>query len=251
MSQPLDNQVLRRALQDRGFEDITSPGRTTKSWQMRHPSMRHHVSLKLGRDTTRSMSTAPLVVHPDDARRLREQALVGIDVSVGPFQGGSTKYASSGAGKTPGYDVTVADDAALDALVASLIGKRPSSTRQGPGIASTAPKASVAADVDDETVSSWLEKAAELDIDNVAQPWRDSTNAERLDPYNGLLLTASIDRLFDRGLISFADDGQMLRKAGLTDDHLDALGLRAGARLRTPQLAHRRYLAAHGAHFGF
>lgn len=42
------------------------------------------------------------------------------------------------------------------------------------------------------------------------KPWRDSDNAERLDGQNGLLLTPSIDHLFDRGFISFRDDGRLL-----------------------------------------
>lgn len=42
------------------------------------------------------------------------------------------------------------------------------------------------------------------------KPWRDCDHAERLDGENGLLLTPSIDHLFDRGFISFADDGRLL-----------------------------------------
>jgi putative restriction endonuclease len=43
------------------------------------------------------------------------------------------------------------------------------------------------------------------------KPWRDcQTNAERLNGENGLLLTPSIDHLFDRGFISFEDDGELL-----------------------------------------
>jgi hypothetical protein len=42
------------------------------------------------------------------------------------------------------------------------------------------------------------------------KPWRDSSNSERLDPQNGLLLTPSIDHLFDRGFISFRTDGRVL-----------------------------------------
>ena len=33
------------------------------------------------------------------------------------------------------------------------------------------------------------------------KPWRDSTNEERLDGENGLLLTPTIDHLFDKGFI--------------------------------------------------
>ncbi|ADP70699.1 hypothetical protein Rvan_1444 [Rhodomicrobium vannielii ATCC 17100] len=42
------------------------------------------------------------------------------------------------------------------------------------------------------------------------KPWRDSTNEERLDGENGLLLTPSIDHLFDRGFISFEDTGRLI-----------------------------------------
>jgi hypothetical protein len=42
------------------------------------------------------------------------------------------------------------------------------------------------------------------------KPWRDSTNDERLDPNNGLMLTPSIDHLFDRGFISFEGSGRVL-----------------------------------------
>lgn len=42
------------------------------------------------------------------------------------------------------------------------------------------------------------------------KPWRDSSNPERLDGENGLLLTPSIDHLFDRGFISFEDSGMLL-----------------------------------------
>lgn len=39
------------------------------------------------------------------------------------------------------------------------------------------------------------------------KPWRVCTNAERLNPFNGLLLTPNLDRAFDAGLISFRSDG--------------------------------------------
>jgi putative restriction endonuclease len=42
------------------------------------------------------------------------------------------------------------------------------------------------------------------------KPWRDSTNEERLNGENGLLLTPSIDHLFDRGFIGFEDNGELI-----------------------------------------
>lgn len=50
----------------------------------------------------------------------------------------------------------------------------------------------------------------EVLIASHAQAWAEASNTARLDPYNGLLLVASLDRLFDRGLISFGDDGSLL-----------------------------------------
>jgi len=42
------------------------------------------------------------------------------------------------------------------------------------------------------------------------KPWRDSNNEERLNGENGLLLTPSIDHLFDRGFIGFEDNGILI-----------------------------------------
>ena len=42
------------------------------------------------------------------------------------------------------------------------------------------------------------------------KPWRQATHDERLNPCNGLLLSANIDALFDKFLLSFKDNGTML-----------------------------------------
>ncbi len=43
------------------------------------------------------------------------------------------------------------------------------------------------------------------------KPWRDcESNEERLDGENGLLLTPSIDHLFDRGFIGFETSGRLI-----------------------------------------
>lgn len=58
------------------------------------------------------------------------------------------------------------------------------------------------------------------------KPWRSCTTAtERLDGANGLLLTPHVDRLFDRGLISFGDDGKVLMSSKLDRLDLERLGL--------------------------
>lgn len=84
-----------------------------------------------------------------------------------------------------------------------------------------------------------------------AKAWKNSTNDERLDEYNGLLLTGSLDRLFDAGLIAFANDGTLLCASGLGEEDLSTLGLNSGSRLRFVRPRHLPYLSAHRAEHGF
>ena len=57
------------------------------------------------------------------------------------------------------------------------------------------------------------------------KPWRDSTNEERLNGENGLLLTPSIDHLFDRGFIGFEDNGRLIISPVAHRPSLDRMGI--------------------------
>src|ERR1700731_2674154 len=57
------------------------------------------------------------------------------------------------------------------------------------------------------------------------KPWRDSTNEERLNGENGLLLTPSIDLLFDRGFIGFEDSGNLIISPVAHKPSLQRMGL--------------------------
>jgi hypothetical protein len=58
-------------------------------------------------------------------------------------------------------------------------------------------------------------------------------------------LVATLDRLFDQGLIGFEDDGALLRQPRLTVHDLKTLGVTEGMRLRFVRPEHKSYLAAH------
>ncbi len=59
------------------------------------------------------------------------------------------------------------------------------------------------------------------------KPWRScSTGKERLDGANGLLLAPHIDKLFDRGLITFGDKGDVQISESLESEAIDCLGLK-------------------------
>lgn len=63
------------------------------------------------------------------------------------------------------------------------------------------------------------------------KPWRSCDSShERLDRYNGLLLTPHVDLLFDRGLISFEDTGVLLISPKLDPSDMERLGLGAAVR---------------------
>jgi hypothetical protein len=76
------------------------------------------------------------------------------------------------------------------------------------------------------------------------KPWSVSTNFERLDPWNGFLLSAMLDKLFDRGLISFSDDGCVIVSSRLTTGDRELCGLSNVRRITVPPQS-RAYLAFH------
>ena len=78
------------------------------------------------------------------------------------------------------------------------------------------------------------------------KPWSDcTTDAERLDVFNGLLLAPHLDAAFDRGFITLADDATLMVSPRLGSDGREILGL--DRPLRAVRLAegHRRYLPWH------
>ncbi len=82
-------------------------------------------------------------------------------------------------------------------------------------------------------------------------PRADCADAQRLDVYNGLLLSALWDAAFDRGLISFADDGTVLASPQLSDTARTAIGLSGAPRLAGLRDVHRKNLTLHRMRNGF
>lgn len=86
---------------------------------------------------------------------------------------------------------------------------------------------------------------AEVLIASHIKPWCESSNRERLDPFNGLPLISTLDRLFDAGLISFDDDGEMLIDPTISLDQREALGIGRPLRLRLYSPSRSKYLDWH------
>jgi len=80
------------------------------------------------------------------------------------------------------------------------------------------------------------------------KPWCLCSSAEeRLDGANGLLLTPNVDRLFDRGLVSFNDDGTLLISTRLDLEDFRLLGLHNDVEKSSGsfQVRQIRYLSFH------
>lgn len=74
------------------------------------------------------------------------------------------------------------------------------------------------------------------------KPWRGSNNSERLDPFNGLLLTPNLDKAFDKGYITLSPAGYLEISPLLTEPEI--LGISPNMRISlAPE--HEPFLAFH------
>jgi hypothetical protein len=78
-----------------------------------------------------------------------------------------------------------------------------------------------------------------------AKPWARATDGERLDPFNGLLLSVHLDAMFDTGLIAFDDEGQLLCSSRLDAATRSYYGLDNKLSLRSHAPGHTPYLRWH------
>lgn len=79
------------------------------------------------------------------------------------------------------------------------------------------------------------------------KPWRDSSNEERLDGENGLLLTPTIDHLFDRGFISFENNGDLIVSPVANKPSLVKMGVAVDEKINVGEFSEgqRNYLDFH------
>ncbi len=81
------------------------------------------------------------------------------------------------------------------------------------------------------------------------QRWADSNDTQRLDPNNGLLLTANLHKLFDAGLISFDDSGKMLVSSKLSQSEQEIFGVIGKKLSEKPSAETANYLSHHRTKF--
>jgi len=87
--------------------------------------------------------------------------------------------------------------------------------------------------------STWMLVASHI------KPWRDSNNSERLNVYNGLLLLPNLDKLFDKGYISFNLSGHVIYSNLLSKDDRRILFLQDDMKLLRVEAHHIPFLKYH------
>lgn len=81
------------------------------------------------------------------------------------------------------------------------------------------------------------------------KPWRASSNIERLDGHNGILLSPHVDALFDGHLMTFEDNGRMHFHQSLSLDLIERWGINPQKKTAQFRAEQRIYLEQHRANF--
>ena len=99
-------------------------------------------------------------------------------------------------------------------------------------------------------INYWDSKCSITDVDILQllkashiKPWVDSNDVERLDCYNGLLLNPMLDELFDKGYITFTDDGSMVISKHI--DNPSKFLINTNYKLKKIESQHKSYLKYH------
>lgn len=79
------------------------------------------------------------------------------------------------------------------------------------------------------------------------KPWKNSDDKEKIDPNNGFMFTPTYDKLFDKGLISFQDDGTLIVSKELSEKVINILDIHPGEVLKEIKITHacKRFLSYH------
>ncbi|MEO5906317.1 MAG: HNH endonuclease signature motif containing protein, partial [Saprospiraceae bacterium] len=80
-------------------------------------------------------------------------------------------------------------------------------------------------------------------------PWADSTNEQRLDIHNGILLSPTYDALFDRHLITFENSGKIILTDAIETKAFEKIGVTGLETIKNLSTFNFDYLEKHRLHF--
>lgn len=76
-------------------------------------------------------------------------------------------------------------------------------------------------------------------------PWSKSTDDEKLDVHNGLLLSPSYDALFDKHLISFENNGKIILSENIEAKAFSKIGVNGKEKIKNLSEFNSTYLDRH------
>lgn len=260
-SEPLHDAALVAALETLGF---TQRKTTSKIVQLRRGDLIVYVK--------RKTLTRPLVVHPSFVDRAHDLIALGdVDIALPP-----RSYVNAHLREFPEY---VAGHRATIGRHGFALGVKPANLAQVIALLDDASRIEtddgsvrIVAPTEDPLtekehlraarigqgdfrsalIAAWNGTCPVAGVDHLPilrashiKPWKDASNTERLDPFNGLLLSAHVDALFDRGLISFEDDGKLLISRALSRANVSRLAIAPNSKIVGLKPQHAPYLAHH------
>lgn len=77
------------------------------------------------------------------------------------------------------------------------------------------------------------------------KPWKLSSNEERINPYNSLLLVPTLDKLFDNGFVGFEQGGNIMLSNKVDQRDWDRIGISTDLKLRKVPTETKKYLEFH------
>lgn len=256
-------------LQQHGFSETKKTKKTVELW---HPELDTPVYLKLS-PSGEYVHETPIVIHPGLAASLSNEASLAESWSLEDdfyHMSNMTAFPTrihGGEGETHyGTAVRIPNRTALDSFIMTLL-----STKGEDDADDNAEEHALASMPQTERMALTKARRGQgkyrydllalwigCSVTNVDEPlvltashikrWSDSTPTEKLDPYNGFLLTPNLDRLFEHGLITFLDDGKVEISPALTSTTLKRLGLQPQMSLRHVFPQNLKYLEWHRQH---
>ncbi len=105
----------------------------------------------------------------------------------------------------------------------------------------------------DDLMTYWNSKCAVTNVDTEEfliashiKPWSEcESSTEKLDPYNALLLNVALDKAFDRGYITFDDDGKIKLNPSWNWEEANLMGIKSNMKLHQIDQRHKHYLQYH------
>lgn len=231
---------------------FTEDGSTKKVHRLYHPSLSHLIHIKKPNESTNLILAIPLEYNA----KLSQVAHIPKYWGVGGKSSNYKGYTPAGGTSNPALTFDFKSMEELNTFTILMFGLRSKVITPDNSLLITETtsltKARIGQDKFRNTLINYWSNACSVTGCTVEGlllashiiPWSEEEQS-RLDPFNGLLLTPNLDAAFDKGYISFSDNGDIIISPMLSVQDQLTLGLHPSMKLRRIEAQHKAYLAWH------